>query len=498
MPTRLPPSLFIVDQLIRRGHLAAARRELRLLLERRLPRAHRAPAARCAWRLKEGRVGVALLHRLVRPPARGGAGDASDEERAVYAACLAQLGATAEALALLSGVDAKRCPEALFYRASTHVGCWEYAEALPLWRKLAASEAAEKYRRTVARVNATAALVFLHRHREAADELTALRRETERAGLGLLYCNVLELDALSAILEKRWADAELALERAARGLGAQGGWDALLLRKWQAVLALLQRPGDRQARTLLAGVRAEAERRGHWETLRDCDHLSAVARKDEALLWHVYFGTPFAGFRELLLRDFGAGTPPSEYRWRLGGKGGATFDLGEGALTTGAASFDGEASLHRLLAALCLDFYRPIRLAELHARLYPSEQYHPETSPGRVSRLIVRLRRWVARARLPLRIALDGGGYRVAARAPFEIRVPLDPACVDRDRRSLERLRARWPQATFSSREAGAHLHREGRTIRRLLREWVDGGELEPVGAAASTRYRFTSGGKPR
>ena len=72
----------------------------------------------------------------------------------------------------------------------------------------------------------------------------------------------------------------------------------------------MKSPREASALKGLRQAREEGVTRRHWETVRDCNRFEACVRQDEALFQHVYFGTPYEGFRIGLLRD-SAGSRPS-------------------------------------------------------------------------------------------------------------------------------------------------------------------------------------------
>jgi len=149
--------------------------------------------------------------------------------------------------------------------------------------------------------------------------------------------------------------------------------------------------------------------------------------------------------------------------------------------------------LHRLVAILASDLYRPFSTPSLYGLLYPGEAYNPQSSPLRVRQVLKRLRRWLVARRLPLKVAEERGSYRLVASAPCTLRLYLGAAPSDRQSLVLERLREAWPDAAFSAADAGRLLGVSARTALRGIESAIEDGALEKVRQWRSTRYRFGS-----
>ncbi len=485
--------VYIIDSLIRRGDVDIAKRYLRDLVLRRVPRERVSAVAGLARRTNLPRLSLKLLHPVIRP-ARGIA-SATDDEKAEYAIALTRMGAVEEALALLESVSRAEHALTLFGRFAALFSQWRYGESIPIIRKYIAVPDLEEYQALVGRVNLAAALIHEERNEEAEAELAGLRRVTDRAKLHLLHGNALELSAQNALVRAQWSDARTYLEQAEKHLARAGTvLDSFFLRKWWAFFDVLKSGGGAGRLAKLRSVREAALKRGHWETVRDCDRVEAVVTGNAGLFAHVYFGTPFASFREKLVakspKQF---TLPETYVWKLGGQGARTelIDLTSGVTRESIGLKPGQAH-HRLLGALCLDFYRPVRLATLHAHLFPGECFNPSSSPGRVHAAVSRLRRWLIRAeRFPLVLHENDGAYRLETEARIGIRLHR-PATTEKGLSwQLQRMKNKWPKADFSRREAGELLGVPMTSVRRTLEAAREEGVLGRKGSGPSTRYFF-------
>jgi hypothetical protein len=443
-------------------------------------------------------MALRVLNPIVRPSARK-QGNPTGEEKAEYAASLTRAGAVSEALTILETIDPTAVPTALLYESFALVTQWRYTETIPLLERYLASKGLSDYQRLVGQVNLAAAMVAERRHEDARPMLDALAEETRRLGLSLLHGNSLELSAQNAILAKRWRDAEAFLGRAEAALAKSGGLDELFVRKWRAVLSLL-RDGGAIAVAALEYVRGEALARRHWETTRECDLFLAIGCRDEKLALALYFGTPYPAYRARIQVELGGRLQlPETYEWDLADprwgqpsvqhRKTTQIDLLVRAGDKGNGFKAGQL-LHRLLLFLSRDFYRPARVASIHAEVYPDEYFNPVSSPTRVHQIVKRLKQSLERAAVPIAIVEDQGTYRLRATTPCRLLLP-GIAPKSRADALLDRLKARAGDREFSATEAAAWLSLSPRTTLRLLTAAVSSGACRRTGAASAVRYRF-------
>jgi len=474
---------------IRSGDKLVARRKLRAVSPRRVPRPQRILLAALARRAEVPALGISVLAPVVRPAS--GKSDASDAEKSEYAACLVRLGAETEALTLLDTVDAKRHPGALLYRAFALVNEWEYARTIPLLEQFIAT-GSDDYLKLVARVNLAAALVFERRHGDAARIIAALTGET--AQLPLVHHNALELAAQNLIFQGDWAAAKAALKKVEEFAKKTGGVDALLIRKWGALLRLLRDGASPITLAEWQEVRAEAKARGLWETVRTCDRFRASSTKDAALWLKLYFGTPYSEFRKKLVAEFPSPPPlPPSYAWYPGGEATAkhSIDLGTGELDGRPALRPGMLQ-HRLVFVLASDFYRPLRTASIHARIYPRDYFSPSSSPARVRQALATLRRWLAARHLSIAIEETDGTYRFSGKG-VAFQVPLTGAPDDLESARLVELRGRLGAAPFGAAEVARALGVPLRSAQRLLQKGVERGGVTRSGSGNAVKYQFVT-----
>ncbi len=483
-----------VETLIAQGALGEARRSLAKISPEKLARDERLEVARLARRAFYPALSVKLLNRYVRPTAHRPE-KALPEEIAEYAVGLIRLGAVGEAVDLLKRLPAKQVKEAPLYFAYALFTQWNYKDSIPLLEIYLANETLDAQERITGKVNLAACLVQEERFREAARLLGEILKETSRDCFPRFHGNALELAAQLNIFN---GDLDSALEalREARGfLKRTKGLDSLFVEKWEAVARLLK-TNSAKNRNALKEVRKKARKMKHWETVRDCDAWFAIATGDKNIFWRAYFGTPYLHYREFLRsRAKFSVTVPPHFDRKLEGEG--TPVLLELLREDGKAPLKPGHVLDRILRALCSDFYRPLRLAALFARVHPGEFYHPETSPTRMHQSLKHFRHWIARKKLPLQLLEENGSYSLKS-APGSIcrlRIPsrqledLIPA-------PFRPLRTGAEEELFTAVSAMQWVKGSRRSVSRLLQHGVQLGLLETVGEGPARKYKFSANKK--
>lgn len=477
-----------IETLIRRSQLPEARAALRTI--QAVPRADLETFARLCWRAGDPALGLQRLHPVVREEGRLVARP-TDGEKAEYALCLLRVGAIAEAQRTLKPL---KTPRAAFYRAAVHIACWRYAESLPLLKEYLESPL-DEYERTVGNLNVAAALVFLGDFARADFLLRQALYISSLRGWPFVLSRAIALTGEKFIAERKYADAEVYLDRAAERLRQSGVTEEFLLRRFRAIVGCLREPDD-EALSRLRAVREEAIARRHWETVRDCDRFEAVARRDEALLHRLYFGTPFEAFREVLIFDRRWHCEiPATYVFSPGisDPTAARIDLATGSLSTGQSSLKVGQANHRLLATLTSDFYRPFSAAALHECLFPGEFYNPTSSALRIRQAVNRLRKWCEDAGVSVEIVHKDKAYALGANCRSSFLITRTATEIERPSLLLETLRQGCAGGTFSVRQASGVLQISKSSTLRLLREGLEKGTLAREGAGQATVYRFVT-----
>lgn len=495
MPTPLikqsNQELFAIDYLIRTAQMDGARESLTQIFPT-LDRPQWALATNLAWRCGLAPLGIRFLHPVIRTHGRLRDQPGSFEERLEYAACLVKLGRIKEANDLMLPIDSALFPKILLYRAFAHISEWNYPDAIGLIKSYLVSET-DEYFQSVGQVNLAESLIAMRQFLGAEALLRQCMNRSKIQCNHLVYAKVLELYAQLSIATGQWKRADTFLAEAQLTFGNSPLKDMLFIGKWRAISQLWQHPDAPDTGALLKEVRALANKVNHWETLRDLDRHEAIVKKDENLMIHLFFGTPFETFRKELLIDFGQPLRTDCYDWTLGeGTSSLSFDLIQVAIRTSSRR-DSRLSrtIHRALVSLCSDFYRPWQLARLHAELYPNEYYHPVSSPIRVHAVIGRLRTWFKKQKFPVTIRSYQDTYRLECTdkaitiRTYAPRILADPASV-----LLAQIARRWPNGPFTSRGVSVELKVSTVTAFRILIAGEKAGRILRFGKGKNTRYR--------
>lgn len=276
-------------------------------------------------------------------------------------------------------------------------------------------------------------------------------------------------------------------------------YDPLPVKKWKAILRLLENPGNPKTLEEIKSIRNEAVEKEFWESVRDCDRFEATVTKNEKLLFHTYFGTPFEAFRERLLKEYRIPiSVPKFYDWTIGNtltmkndKAKWTFDLLMGERIGGKTPIKVGKGMHRLLSCLASDFYRSQRIPQLFSQLYPDEQYDPVTSSPRVHQILNRLRIWFKKNLIPLNVEERERAYHLTSAEGCILRIPQLESSADPSIIHLNKLKEIFPNQVFSANDAGKALGVSGRTILRLMDKGTKANLIQRQGKGAATRYHF-------
>jgi hypothetical protein len=236
--------------------------------------------------------------------------------------------------------------------------------------------------------------------------------------------------------------------------------------------------------------------------VRDCDYYLALATSHQDLFNRLYFGTPFASFRDRLLRKAGSSyVRPTTYLLMSDGlvKPERIFDLQVGTEVEGTAKLKAGQKLHLLLRGLCRDFYRPVLIGTLFGSVCPGEFYDPANATKKVDELVRRLRLWIKESEFPFEVVVENNSYRLSNLGSVALRV-ADPigettsAVVEAPLNfNLQKVRQSLENDEFSCARVAEILEMSTRRASTLLSQAVQAGELSRSGEGRATRYRFTT-----
>lgn len=478
-----------IDQFIRSGQILQARealsRDLEALASRGLvpePRRWAEFCRRVGWQDRA----VRLLNPIVRPLGRVKR-VAEPEDVIEYSANLTFLGAVPEALDLLKEIDPVRYPKAQLFRAFAHFSRWEYCDSVPLLEAYVREPSLTEYEVLVGELNLLSALVNVAEAPLAIERSESfLRRVPEKS---LLWTNALEIRAQALMLERQFREARRALELIASNSQIAGASYGLFIEKWTIILDLYEAGVSRKSLRALQTLAAKSLAARRWEVARDCDYHRALFSNDERLARKLWFGTPYAAYRTRIRECFGLEVEDGEtYPWEPLGRApkGCLLDVAKGRAASSARPLKRDQLPHKLLGALCSDFYRPPRVASLFAELFPGEHWHPVHSAGKTNQVVTRLRKWLA-SEFPIASLRSRRHY-------FELSFDEPVALVVGSRAT------NVPGASvfFDTIEAGevvsieelqTRLGLPRRTLQRKVASAVEAGLLRAVGATRNRRY---------
>lgn len=471
-----------VEQLLDKGMHGKA-----VALLRRTPLTALSRSARLKVAILARRAGLAdLTLRALNPIVRSAVlREATPLEKAVYAGALIRLGSIEEANKILDGIADENVYEYYLFKAHSLMSEWNYHEAIPVLTRLLSHPEFKGRQEFLAKLNLAACLVCDQAGQQAIEILTELREIAPSLNMSAMLPSIYELMAQAAIDTKNWATADKYLAEGEKLIEDQVSLEAFFVKKWRLFLRLYQSGFRDSEISDWQTLRDEAVRRGHWESIRDCDFIFATLRHDAKLLTHLYFGTPFEAFRQRLFRYYGEKIEmPAEYLLPLNAPGPKVKVLDCSSEMSGLAQ--------RLLQILCRDFYRPARLGFLFGQLYPGQYFDPQSSPTRVYQAIAVLRRWLKSKKTGLEIKVTGHGYQIVSTKPVLLRV-LGQRFTVASLSPLEKFRKAWNEPFFDVQDAMRVLDMSRSQMQRLLRQAVEEGTLERVGSGPATIYNFAS-----
>jgi len=146
---------------------------------------------------------------------------------------------------------------------------------------------------------------------------------------------------------------------------------------------------------------------------------------------------------------------------------------------------------HRLLIALCSDFYRPKRVTEIHGLLYENRYFNPDSSPLVVRQAIKRLRQELIAASVPLEISLADGAYRAHPGKTCALLVEDRPLPMVNKSLELDALRQGLAETEFTTKQLMSAANLSLSTATRLIRHGLESGAISKTGNGPRTCYRF-------
>jgi len=451
------------DSDIRSGKPQDVARRLRPVGVSGVPREFRLPLANICRRAGLYSLGLKLLRHVVRAKSPASAG-----ERASYAMLLLRTGAIKEAIDRLQQIDGSEVPELLLYRAWAHFLCWEYQAAIPLLESYLKTDL-KPYASLVAKTN------LAYAYGDSRKNELALRLHDENIKTAKVEGN-LQLQATSHALKAQvfiqmndLSAARNELNRAQNLFPAQQGNDHFIMIKWSLILSGL----ETKSLEPFDALKKIAIKNREWEACREADFYRLKVDYNRELFIHLYFGTPFAEFREHVARELGGA--PTQDMYVFGPKASPRFDLRTGQIDGGPILNAGKKT-HRLLEVLLRDLYQPLNVAGIFSALFPDECYDVANSGERVRQLIHRARAWIKESNIPVQILEEHGFYRIHIEGAFSFRIPLHRPSIESFAADLEQIQKLFAAQSFLAHDVQTRLQLPKSRVRLLLQRGIEKG----------------------
>jgi tetratricopeptide (TPR) repeat protein len=465
---------------------------------RKIPRNYVLSISQIAWRTNSYLFALKALRHLIYPinPLTT---VASPQEKIIYATSLASLGATGEAIQILSKVvESNSEPSALFHLASTHMFNWNYQAAIPYLKKYILEEKTTPYQRLVGKINWAAALIHLEDWVDARKILDEVQAACEVETYGLLLGNCWELRAQIEIFQQNYSVALDHLQKSLSYLKNQSGNYLLYAEKWIAICNCLNASNENSKNDSIANldqIRKKAVNAKHWNTLRECDLFEALVLKDEYLFRKVLIGTPSEMYRKRVRKIFKSNAISI-------GHYSLYIRTAYSQVPNSRVEFDPhkelfkKPSLYALFEALCQDFYQPQTIGMLFQKVYFKEKFNPFTSPARVLQLLRRLNLWFEKKRVSLAVDFVKSEFQLTS--PEGIYILLSRGYKKNATEvQISIIKKEFNGRSFSIQEACQALGVSKATAERILKMAFEIGYVQKERKRVGVAYRFANS-KPK
>lgn len=139
---------------------------------------------------------------------------------------------------------------------------------------------------------------------------------------------------------------------------------------------------------------------------------------------------------------------------------------------------------HRMLLALLTDWYKPLRLYELHDLVFgKSELFHPIHSPNRIHQGVRRLKTFLKKERIPIEIHSHFDFYFLKFKKPVQIELPVRTSAF------LNQWKAHIESRLVSTAEASKLMRLNPRSIQLKIKEHAS--HFEETREGRNRRYRL-------
>lgn len=468
------------EQLIRVGRMQEAAKIIDTINTAQVPRELRRQLANICRRVGRVKTGLQILAPIVHPGRR--TESPTNEEKAEYAVLLQRSGVIHEALKILDEIPPERLPQSLLYKAFCQFSTWDYELSIPILRSYI-QHIDNDYAKLVGQVNLASAMVIAGNTEEAQASLDETILLCDQHQAHRLKANSLELRAQLHLNRHAWAAAEVDLNNALQILDSQGTHDQLFIRQWQAILES-RRTGES---FWIREFKKEALGRKQWESAREADLHTLLVSFDQGLFNHLYFGTPWEGYRRYMTRLLPEARPADTYI--RGPRSVDILDLVKGQYA-GRNILHGDMT-HRLLKFLNQDFYRPKSVNSIFNEVFPNEHFDVITSPQKVHQAIRRARVWLKEQSIPASIKESQQTYSFSIDGACAVEFSQSTAQgIHRNTVAWERLSPFMRSApTMTNKEISEILNLGKTRVTEFMKWATDQGLVKRLGQGRSVKY---------
>jgi|GEM_PF-6486454 len=409
--------------------------------------------------------------------------------RAEFALILQRRGAIQLAKLWLSEIDSKAFPEILLYLSFCQISEWDVPGAIESLTKYL-NNPSNDYLYHLGLLN-LASMRILNLELDAAKkDIDVCFKYAEAEKNNRLKANCFDLRTQVNLSEGNFTAAAKTIAMGLELLQDAPVQDLLFLRKWQAVTESLAHATPTPIDHFMSLESTTKE----YETLRVLALYRLKIDFQEAHFNRLFVGTPYPGFRKLLLSRFPSAEIPKEFILRPivpSASAERHVDLSSWQ-SMNSLNIKVDSDAHRLLLALSSDFYAPFRAIRICELMLPLS----EVRLGSFNRLcrvwVHRLNAFLNKSELGASVISEGGRYSLRLDGPGCLMIKAN-----RDLMSPSQLLHAEIQRAFSKTdrlsliEIQASLGISADETRGLLNQMLDSKKLQKIGHGRSTKYRL-------